>query len=254
MKSKHNFIHNWSSATCFGSKSLLQPERIIEVGNKYYNAMNVMILRCLLLSSSSASLQRKVHLQDDDDDDDDDHHHHHGPSWSCSKAVYKPVRHIPLLSAQWIISWWWTEELSETCRVSYQNKFVKLVHLVGFIIKKHIFNVYYILQYLHLDIRRDLVHIIHGTVIYIFCYDYVLSLKMAFIAEKCCGWLLIDKFVFRLEVHMFYLLERHKRNSMDWYGITEEWKGLGEVNYTYTKYIIGWSIPQQSHRDVNTYT
>jgi len=30
-----------------------------------------------------------------------------------------------------------TEELSETCRVSFQNKFVKLVHLVGFIIKKH---------------------------------------------------------------------------------------------------------------------
>jgi len=28
------------------------------------------------------------------------------------------------------------EELSETCRVSCQNKFVKLVHLVGFIIKK----------------------------------------------------------------------------------------------------------------------
>jgi hypothetical protein len=27
-------------------------------------------------------------------------------------------------------------ELSETCRVSCQNKFVKLVHLVGFIIKK----------------------------------------------------------------------------------------------------------------------
>jgi len=22
-------------------------------------------------------------------------------------------------------SWWWTEELSETCRFSYQNKFVK---------------------------------------------------------------------------------------------------------------------------------
>jgi len=28
-------------------------------------------------------------------------------------------------------SWWWTEELSETCRVSFQNKFEKLVHLVG---------------------------------------------------------------------------------------------------------------------------
>jgi hypothetical protein len=28
--------------------------------------------------------------------------------------------------------------LFETCRVSYQNKFVKLVHLVGFIIKKFV--------------------------------------------------------------------------------------------------------------------
>ena len=54
------------------------------------------------------------------------------PSWSCSKAVW----HIPLLSVQWINSWWWTDELSETCRVSWQNTFVKLVHLVGFIIKK----------------------------------------------------------------------------------------------------------------------
>ena len=31
-------------------------------------------------------------------------------------------------------SWWWTEELSETCRISFQNKFGKLVHLVCFII------------------------------------------------------------------------------------------------------------------------
>jgi hypothetical protein len=57
---------------------------------------------------------------------------------SGSKAVYKPVWHIPLLSVQWINSWWWTEELSETSRVSWQNKFVKLVHLVGFIIKKSV--------------------------------------------------------------------------------------------------------------------
>jgi hypothetical protein len=56
----------------------------------------------------------------------------------CSKAVYKPVWHIPLLSVQWINSWGWTEELSETCRFSCQNKFVKLVHLVGFIIKKNL--------------------------------------------------------------------------------------------------------------------
>jgi hypothetical protein len=61
-------------------------------------------------------------------------------SWSCSKAFYKPVWHIPLLSVQWISSWLWTDELSETCRVSWQNKFVKLVHLVGFITKENSCN------------------------------------------------------------------------------------------------------------------
>ena len=57
------------------------------------------------------------------------------PSWSCSTAVHKSVWHIPLLGIQWINSWWWTDELSKTCRVSWQNKFVKLLHLVGFITK-----------------------------------------------------------------------------------------------------------------------
>jgi hypothetical protein len=57
-------------------------------------------------------------------------------SRSCSKAVYKPVWHTPLLSVQWINCWWWTDELSERCRDSWQNKFVQLVHLVGFIVKK----------------------------------------------------------------------------------------------------------------------
>jgi len=60
------------------------------------------------------------------------------PSWSCLKAVFKPVWHIPVPSVQWINSWWWTEELPEPCRVSCQNKFVKLLHLVGFIIKKFV--------------------------------------------------------------------------------------------------------------------
>ena len=57
------------------------------------------------------------------------------PSRSCSTAVYKPVWHKPLLSVQWINCWWWTDELSETCRVHAKNKFVKLVHLVGFVVK-----------------------------------------------------------------------------------------------------------------------
>jgi hypothetical protein len=63
----------------------------------------------------------------------------HGvPSWSCSKAVFKPVWHIPVPSVQWINCWWWAEELPEACRISYRSKYGKFVHLVGFIIKKFV--------------------------------------------------------------------------------------------------------------------
>jgi hypothetical protein len=55
---------------------------------------------------------------------------------SCSKAVCKPVWRIPVPNVHWINSWLWGEELPETCRVSCRSKFGKLVHLVGFIIKK----------------------------------------------------------------------------------------------------------------------
>ena len=63
-----------------------------------------------------------------------------GPGWNCSKAVYKPVWHIPLLSVRWINSWWWTDELPKICRVSWQNKFVKLVHLSWFYYKEICYN------------------------------------------------------------------------------------------------------------------
>jgi len=50
-----------------------------------------------------------------------------------------------------------------------------------------ILNVYYsyILQYLHFDATRYLVHNIHGIVTCISFYEYVLSLKVVFIAETC---------------------------------------------------------------------
>jgi hypothetical protein len=63
------------------------------------------------------------------------------PSWSCccSKAVYKPACMTYTIAECTVNNcWWWTEELSETCRVSFQNKFEKLVHLVGFIIRKFV--------------------------------------------------------------------------------------------------------------------
>ena len=62
--------------------------------------------------------------------------------------VIQVCRHTPLMSVRWIISWWWTDELSETCRVSCQNKFVKLVRLVGFIIKK------FVAMYGHMDVKK----------------------------------------------------------------------------------------------------
>jgi hypothetical protein len=69
------------------------------------------------------------------------------PSWSCSKAVLTvPVWYTPLLSVQWVNSWWWAEEPSETFRVSCQNKFVKLVLLAGFIIEKFTTVCFFTLQ------------------------------------------------------------------------------------------------------------
>jgi hypothetical protein len=44
-------------------------------------------------------------------------------------------------------SWWWTEELSETCRVFFQNKFEKLVCLVGFNYKK------FVMMHCHMNVK-----------------------------------------------------------------------------------------------------
>jgi hypothetical protein len=58
------------------------------------------------------------------------------PSWSCSTAVYKPVWHIPLLSIQWITSDDGQRNCPKHVEFHLQNKFEKLVHLVGFVIRK----------------------------------------------------------------------------------------------------------------------
>jgi len=56
-------------------------------------------------------------------------------SWSCSKAVSKPVWHIPLLCIQWKTP----DDGQRNCPKHVQsyskNKFEKLVYLVGFIIR-----------------------------------------------------------------------------------------------------------------------
>jgi hypothetical protein len=76
----------------------------------------------------------------------------------CVQCLYDI---IPLLRVQWINSWWWTDELSETCRISWQNKFVKLVHLVGFITKK------FVTMHGHMNVKKSLVSLlqVHDLII-----------------------------------------------------------------------------------------
>jgi hypothetical protein len=69
-------------------------------------------------------------------------------------------------------SWWWTEELSETCRVSFQNKFEKLVHLVGFITKK------FVMTHGHMNIKNICIHtrkayVFKNIVCYEIYYDVI---------------------------------------------------------------------------------
>jgi hypothetical protein len=56
---------------------------------------------------------------------------HSEPAWKLSTNLYD-IYHCCVYSKN---SWWWTKELSEICRVPFQNKFEKSVHLVGFIIR-----------------------------------------------------------------------------------------------------------------------
>ena len=57
------------------------------------------------------------------------------PSWSCSQAVSKPVWHIPLLCLQWKTPDDGKRNCPKHVKFYSKNKFEKLVHLVGLIIK-----------------------------------------------------------------------------------------------------------------------
>jgi hypothetical protein len=57
------------------------------------------------------------------------------PSWSCSQAVSKPVWHIPFLCVQWKTPHDGQRNYPKHVEFNSKNKFEKLVHLVGFIIR-----------------------------------------------------------------------------------------------------------------------
>ena len=66
------------------------------------------------------------------------------PSWSCSKAVSKPVWNIPLLCVQWKTPDDGQRNCLKHVEFHSKNKFEKLVHLVGFIIRTYIGMLAYI--------------------------------------------------------------------------------------------------------------
>jgi hypothetical protein len=58
------------------------------------------------------------------------------PSRSCSQAVCKTVWHMPLLCVQWITPVDGQRNSPKHVEFHFENKFEKLVHPVGFIIRK----------------------------------------------------------------------------------------------------------------------
>ena len=58
-----------------------------------------------------------------------------GTSWSCSQAVRNPVWHIPFLCVQWKTSDDGQRNCPKHVKFYSKNKFEKLVHLVGFVIR-----------------------------------------------------------------------------------------------------------------------
>ena len=70
------------------------------------------------------------------------------PPWSCSQAVSKTVWHRPLLRVQWRTPDDGKRNCPKHVEFHSKNKFEKLVHLVGFIIRIHYskscsWNLYY---------------------------------------------------------------------------------------------------------------
>jgi len=58
------------------------------------------------------------------------------PSWSCSQVVSKPVWHIPLLCVRWETPDDGQRNCPKHIEFYSRNKFEKLVHLVGFVLRK----------------------------------------------------------------------------------------------------------------------
>ena len=103
--------HDWTDSTCFGQ--FLCPSW------EFYHCKhsNGMSYRLFWQLASRIRMELPV------------------PSWSCSQAVSKHVWHIPMLCVQWKTPDDGQRNCPKHVEFYSKNKFEKLVHLVGFIIR-----------------------------------------------------------------------------------------------------------------------
>jgi hypothetical protein len=94
--------------------------------------------------------------------------------WSCcSKAVYKPVWHIPLLSVEWITPDDGQRNCPKHVEFHFQNKYEKLVHLVGIIIRK------FVTLHGHMTVKTNLMHYLSS----VYFFNQPLHVSAIFVAH-----------------------------------------------------------------------
>jgi len=105
-------------------------------------------------------------------------------------------------------SWWWTEELSETCRILFQYKYDILVHLVVFIIR-----IYHDARSPEHQIRHQLFTSRHGVTLYktwIFLSIAVKSSSLAFY------FFLSIIFFYDPLLESIYVYDINRNDNVDW--------------------------------------
>jgi hypothetical protein len=130
-------LHFQYTSTCIGSTICLQFDAHVTVHHDKFRTIKP--IRCT--NSSILLWNETLHVSDSSPV-------HHQEYFTVHTAMVYVIQvcgqlaSCPQTDRTYIIavctvkySWWWTGELSETCRVSFQNKIEKLVHLVGFIIR-----------------------------------------------------------------------------------------------------------------------
>jgi hypothetical protein len=94
-------------------------------------------------------------------------------------------------------SWWWTEKLSETCRVSVRNKIEKLVHLVGFIIRNRSLILPIVLYGYQpcLSLREEYIRRVFGYAALSWYFGWLFGQSVGQILQ--CSWLIFGRSWFK---------------------------------------------------------